>query len=202
MDQAMGGYSVNRRKFLFGLTAAGLYVSTVGIQKSVAMVADECRDPRLITGELKSWRSNPRLLRLEPAFRFLERPDLKDLPAGRVEIDGDRMYGLVMKTPTRAIQSAQFEAHRKYMDIHYYISGQDITGSYPSEELTVAVPYDEKSDIELFAIPPKYLKLNMSPGKFAIFLSGGGHMPNCHEEKPDNLNKLVVKVQRDFGIVK
>ena len=37
------------------------------------------------------------------------------------------------------------------------------------EELTVAVPYDEKSDIELFAIPPKYLKLNMSPGKFAIY---------------------------------
>ena len=201
MDQALGGYSTNRRKFLFGLTAAGLYASTVGIRKTIASAA-ECRDPRLITGELKSWRSNPRLQRLEPAFRFLERPDLKDLPAGRVEIDGDRMYGLVMKVQTRAIESAQFEAHRKYMDIHYYISGEDVTGSFPSEELITAVPYDEKNDIELFKIPPQYLKLNMSPGKFAIFLSGGGHMPNCHEKKPDTLHKLVVKVQRDFGIVK
>ena len=191
---------LNRRRFLVGLTASGIYLATVGKENAFALATDDCRDPRLITGELKSWRSNPRLQRLEPAFRFLERPDLKDLPAGRVDIDGDKLYGLVMKVPTRAIEAAQFEAHRKYIDIHYYISGQDMTGSIPSEELKVAVPYDEKADIELFSVPSNYLKLDMSPGKFAVFLPGGGHMPNCHVKKPDTLHKLVVKVQRDFGI--
>jgi YhcH/YjgK/YiaL family protein len=159
-----------------------------------------CRDPRLVTGELKLWKSHPRLQRLEPAFRFLERPDLKDLPAGRVEIDGDRLYALVMKTPTRAIEDAKFEAHRKYIDVHYYISGADTTGSAPSEDLKVTDPYVEKDDIELFAVPSEYLKLEMSPGKFAAFFPGGGHMPNCHFNGPQNLHKLVVKVARDFGI--
>jgi biofilm protein TabA len=191
---------LNRRRFLVGLTSSGIYLATMGHENLLARDASNCKDPRMVTGELKSWKSNPRLLRMEPAFRFLERPDLKDLPAGRQEIDGDKMYALVMKTPTRAVESAQFEAHRKYIDVHYIISGQDTTGFYPSEELKVADPYSDKLDIEMFAVPPSYTILEMYPGRFAAFFPGGGHMPNCHLKGPHDLHKIVVKVGRDFGI--
>ena len=190
-----------RRNFLIGLTVSGIYFATAGRERVLAVETAQCQDPRMVNGELKSWQSHPRLQRLQPAFRFLEKPDLKDLPAGRVEIDGEKIYALVMKTPTRAIADAKFEAHRKYIDVHYYIAGQDITGSYPSEELKITDPYQDKTDIELFAVPSNYQKLEMRPGRFAVFFPGGGHMPNCHlSGPPQPLHKIVVKVERDFGI--
>ena len=66
----------------------------------------------MVEGELKTWRSNPQLHRLEVAFRFLERPDLKQLPVGRVVID-DKAYAMVDKVPSQAPEKVEFESHRK-----------------------------------------------------------------------------------------
>jgi YhcH/YjgK/YiaL family protein len=159
-----------------------------------------CKDQRVVMGELKSWKSEPKLQRLEAAFRFLERADLKDLPEGRQEINGDKLFALVTKTVTRSAETAQFEAHRKYIDVHYIMEGQDTTGFAPTEELKVVEPYQEKADIEMFSVPSSYTKLRMYPGRYAVFLPGGGHMPNCHLNGPHSLHKIVVKVERDYGI--
>ena len=192
---------LDRRRILLGLAASGICLAAIRPDDAFAWDASNCKDPRLVTGELKAWKSEPKLRRFEAAFRFLERADLKDLPAGRQAIDGDALFALVMKLTTRSVETAQFEDHRKYIDVHYLIAGQDTAGFAPTEELTAAEPYQETTDIQMFSVPRSYTRLRILPGQFAVFFPGGGHMPNCHLDQPRSLHKVVVKVARDYGML-
>ena len=47
------------------------------------------------------------------AFEFLMRPDLKELPVDKYEIDGNRVYAMVAKDPGRKKEDALLETHEK-----------------------------------------------------------------------------------------
>ena len=177
----------NRRRFvrICGGAAGGILISR-------APAADNA-ESRLIQGDLKSWRSNPRLKPLEAAFRFLERPDLGKLEAGRHEVGGG-VYAMIDKSMSLPPEKVEFEAHRKYIDVHYMISGQVTTGYAPVEKLKLRTPYNEKDEAAMYYVPANYTKVKLYPGMFAVFFTGGGHMPNCHLDGAHQLHKVVVKV--------
>ncbi len=173
------------------------FLRTCGVATGCRLVsrapAADNAESRLVQGELKSWRSNPRLKPLEVAFRFLERPDLETLAVGRHEIGGGA-YAMIDKSMSAAPEKVEFEAHRKYIDVHYMISGQVTTGYAPIEKLKLHTPYNEKDEAAMFYVPASYTKVKLYPGMFAVFFTGGGHMPNCHLDGPHQLHKVVVKV--------
>jgi len=150
---------------------------------------------KVTQGDLKSWKSIPDLKGFEAAFEFLDKKTLADVPVGKHVIEGDQVYALVQKLPSRAAETAQFESHRKYIDLHYLVSGQEITGFAPAEDLKLAVPYDESKDVMLYDVPQQYTKVEMKPGRFAIYHPGQAHLPNCHFQGPHDLHKVVIKVQ-------
>lgn len=190
-----------RRKFLRGLAAGSLWLSARGLEVLWANTPPDATDSRLVVDELKSWQSHPQLRRLEVAFRFLERADLKTLPAGKHAID-EKAYALVDKSPTLPLEKSEFEAHRKYIDVHYVLSGQAMTGFAPVEKLMVIKPYDKEADAASYSVPKNYSELRMTPGKFAVFFPGAGHMPWCHLDGPHDVHRVVVKVQHDYGLKK
>ncbi|MBM3801375.1 MAG: DUF386 domain-containing protein [Acidimicrobiia bacterium] len=151
----------------------------------------------MIVSELKSWRSLGNVKGLEPAFEFLEKASSRDLPAGKHPIDGDRFFAIVVRADSRSPETAEFEAHRKYLDIQYLVSGREMIGVAPTETLEVSSPYDEGREAALYSIPAEYTKLEMEPDRFAIFFPEDAHMPNCHLGGPQKLHKIVVKVALD-----
>jgi YhcH/YjgK/YiaL family protein len=150
------------------------------------------------SGELKSWRTIQGLSGLQAGFEFLERADLASLPMGKHEIQGDSVYALAMKSPSRAPESGQFESHRDYIDIQYLLSGEEIIGLAPVEKLQVVTPYDAAKDIIFYAVPKSYRELEIRPGHFAVFFPPEGHLPMCHSHGPHELHKVVVKVSMDY----
>ena len=108
----------DRRKVLGGLAAGSLWLSARGLEVLWANTPPNATDSRLVVGELKSWRAHPQLQRLEVAFRFLERADLKTLPAGKHVID-TKAYALVDKSPTLPLEKSEVDAHRKYIEVVY-----------------------------------------------------------------------------------
>jgi biofilm protein TabA len=62
------------------------------------------------------------------AFRFLRRPDLHGLPDGRMDVCGDRLYAIVMRTIGAGREKARLETHRRYLDIQYVVAGTDVMG--------------------------------------------------------------------------
>jgi biofilm protein TabA len=125
------------------------------------------------------------------AFEFLMRSDLKELPVGRYEIDGERVYGIVSKDPGRKKEDALLETHEKYIDIQLVLAGTDDMGwkpksscKHPSEE------YDQEADIQFFADEPDAW-LSTGSGAFAIFFPEDAHMPLISSGQ---IHKVVVKV--------
>jgi YhcH/YjgK/YiaL family protein len=72
---------------------------------------------------------------LEPAFEFLEQASNRELPAGKHPIDGDRFFAIVVRADSRSPETAEFEAHRKYIDIQYLVSGRETIGRWSRIDL-------------------------------------------------------------------
>ncbi|RPJ60157.1 MAG: DUF386 domain-containing protein [Acidobacteria bacterium] len=152
----------------------------------------------IISDELKNWEKHVSLQKMADAFRFLSRPDLDELEPGRHDIHGDDMYALVQRSESRSIESAEFEAHRLYLDIQYLIAGEEYIAATPQQGLTVSKPYDESRDIEFYLRPADFQKIMMKPGRFVVFYPQDAHLPNCHPDRPGLLHKVVMKVRLEW----
>ncbi|MFN8008453.1 MAG: YhcH/YjgK/YiaL family protein [Terriglobia bacterium] len=148
----------------------------------------------MIVGELKQWKGIAGLAGLEEAFEFLEKNQNQELPLGKQLIEGDDIYAIVLRNPSRPDEAGQFESHRKYIDVQYLDAGMESIGFLPITNLTVSVPYQTEKDVEFYELPENYEKIAMYPGRFAVFFPGEGHLPNCHLGGEHQLSKIVIKV--------
>jgi len=127
---------------------------------------------------------------LSEGFGFLDQPGLAELPEGKYDILGDRVYAMVSRCEGRPAESGQMEGHRKYIDLQYVISGDESMGWAPREGLANSVEYNEEGDSELFEGAPVSI-VNVSPGSFALFLPSDAHLPLIGNGP---IHKVVVKV--------
>lgn len=124
------------------------------------------------------------------AFGFLDQPGLADLPDGRYEISGDRVFAIVERNQGRSVSDGRLEAHREYMDVQYIISGDESMGWSPLADLEGSLGYDEQRDLEFFTDAPQAL-VKVPPGSFAVFLPTDAHLPGVGEGP---IHKVVVKI--------
>jgi len=127
---------------------------------------------------------------ISEAFGFLDQPGLAELPDGKYEITGDRVYATIAHENGRRVSDAQLEGHRKYIDIQYVISGDESMGWAPREGLANSVEYDAEKDLEFFAGEPDSI-VRVPPGSFAVFLLTDAHLPLIGDGP---IHKVVVKV--------
>lgn len=134
--------------------------------------------------------------RWDKAFKFLNLHDLTKLGVKRIDIEGDNLYATVSEYPSKNESEARFEAHRKYADIQYVISGLEQIGVTPlSNKKETVTPYDEKKDIEFLTVTDStYHKA--TPGNFFIFFPSDIHKPGMKADSVQaQIKKIVVKVK-------
>ncbi len=175
--------SLSRREFMIGALLIGAAPNFWSLDHPT---------PRVY--KLAQWRSYKKLKALERAFEFLESTSVESKAPGRYAIDGDRMYATVVEDKTRAVETAQFEVHRKYIDVHYLIRGKELIGSANPASLREAKPYSPETEAALYARPAKYKRLMLKPGEFTVFFPGQAHMPGCYVDKSEEIKKIVVKI--------
>jgi YhcH/YjgK/YiaL family protein len=195
--EAISDRKVQRRSWMAGCLAgiAGAAIPTGRFQAFLLIAGGKAK---VTHGDLKNWKSMSDLKGFEAAFEFLDQKTLPNVPVGKHAIEGEQVYALVQKAPSRAAESAQFESHRKYIDIHYVVSGQETSGFAPAEELKLAVPYDESKDVMLYDVPRQYTRIEVRPGQFVVYHPGQAHLPNTHLQGPHDLHKVVIKVHVDY----
>ena len=71
-------------------------------------------------------------------LELLRDTDFSQWEDGRHEIDGERLFILLQSYETKPENDTP-EAHRKYIDIQYLLSGQEQMGVGPLEEMTEEV---------------------------------------------------------------
>ncbi|MHC4155354.1 MAG: NanQ anomerase/TabA/YiaL family protein [Planctomycetota bacterium] len=115
---------------------------------------------------------------------------------GRYEVDGDNLFYMIQRYPTRNKQDMLFEAHKDYIDIQAIIDGEETIGHALTETLKdVIEPY--KPDVVKCSDPQIFTEVKLAKGMFAIFYPDDAHKPcyDYHEGK-SNVHKLVVKVRK------
>ena len=133
--------------------------------------------------------------RWNATFDFLMRNDLKSLPTGRIDLNED-VYVTVSEYATKNAEGADYEAHKKYIDLQYIGSGEELIGwSRNKEVLKVITSYVEEKDIEFYEYSGGDL-LAATPDRYFIFFPKDVHKP-CIKTKDNNNNvkKVVVKIK-------
>ncbi len=126
------------------------------------------------------------------AFDFLEREDLAELPEGKHEIEGERLFVSISKGMGRKKEDANLEIHRKYIDIQLVLSGSDKMGwkalsacKQPSTE------YNAEKDIRFYKDEPQTW-VKVEERSFTIFFPEDAHLPLISD---GIIHKVVVKVK-------
>jgi biofilm protein TabA len=134
-------------------------------------------------------------LRWEKAFTFLKDNDLAKLEVKRYDIDGDNLFATISEYTTKNDDAANFEAHRKYIDIQYMISGTELMNIAPLETVTkILVPYDEQKDIEFMSVK-NIVNHRASSDNFFIFFPDDAHRPGMKDGANTMIRKVVIKLK-------
>lgn len=146
----------------------------------------------MIIGNISdSERYNLLMPYLKEAFEFIRSKDLKDLNERRYEINGDQLYCIISRQMGKKQNEAKLEFHRKYIDIHYTISGSDTIGWKPVINCTsVEQEYDDKKDFGLYSDSSDSW-ITLLPGYFAVFFPEDAHAPLVSE---GTIHKAVIKI--------
>lgn len=123
-----------------------------------------------------------------PAMNFAL--SVKNEPVGRYE-END-YFALVQEFDTVPLSEKPFELHKKYMDVHIVLSGEEVLEYEDIAFLEEASPYNEEKDGQ---------KLNGSgqpvvikEGMFCLVFAHDGHKPGCCLDKGGKLRKIVLKI--------
>ena len=135
--------------------------------------------------------------RWNKAFAFLKDNDLTKLELKRYDLDGDNLYVMLSEYNTKNPENARYEAHRKYIDIQYVVSGSELIGIAPlaSKDSTLQ-EYDATKDIEFLTVK-KGITVQATPAKFFVFFPEEAHMPGLKEENNAPVRKAVIKIRMD-----
>lgn len=134
---------------------------------------------------------------LEKVCSYLETHDIRILPDGRNEIEGDSFFVNISRMETEPWENREFEAHRLYADIQYVIDGTETIGYLPVNVLGEKIPYDPQTDLEfLDGDTHNATPLVLTSGMAAVFLPGEAHKPCCKSsEGTCTVHKAVFKLR-------
>lgn len=133
--------------------------------------------------------------RWNAAFRFLTELDKDNLVYGRTDLS-EHVYANIAAYETRPEQECMAEAHQRYIDIQYILSGQEYMAVTRDKTLALTTPYNEKDDYMFFAFQPKcYIRADST--RFFIFFPEDIHKPCVQMDRPEKVVKVVVKLQYD-----
>lgn len=134
---------------------------------------------------------------LDALIDWLAEHDPAELPVGSNEIDGARVFANVMAAHTRQPEDAQFEAHKKYMDVQIDLEGTEAFKTIPGK-----LAWDEQAEDDFLlesADMADAIDGVLGRGRFVIFTIGEPHMPTlvAPGEEAGPVKKICFKVVGD-----
>lgn len=128
---------------------------------------------------------------LRIGIEYLQNTDFSSLEMGKYEIKGDEVFAILQSYDTKEEADCRLEAHKKYVDIQYMVSGNEIMGVVPfdNQEITEALP-----DNDVTFYKGKGAPILVKEGSFTIFFQTDVHAPGIKVGTSEKITKVVVKV--------
>jgi len=131
--------------------------------------------------------------RIAIALKYISETDFSAVEPGKYPIDGDLIYAAVSEYHTKPVSECKIEAHKKYIDVQYIISGKETMGVTLLNGQVPSVPYNEEKDCVFYDEPTS--PVNFEAGMFAVYFPQDLHQPCISIGKGCMVKKVVVKVR-------
>ena len=129
--------------------------------------------------------------RIQKVVDFIKANDLVAVPAGKVQIDGDDVFGNFQTLKGKTKEEAKLETHNVMLDIQVPFNTAETMGYTPRRDLPQG-EYNAENDITFYeGLAEQYVTVH--PGEFAIFLPQDGHAPCIAPGK--EVQKVIFKVK-------
>ncbi|USF25985.1 putative protein YhcH [Firmicutes bacterium ASF500] len=126
-------------------------------------------------------------------LELLRDTDFSRMEDGRYEVDGGDLFFMLQSYDTKPVNDTP-EAHKKYIDIQFLISGGELMGVGPLEEMDREVEARPEGDIWFYNGPLS--RLLLAGDRFTVLWPGDAHAPGIAlDGKPAPCRKCVVKVK-------
>lgn len=123
---------------------------------------------------------------------------IRKLPAnaseGRYRLGQSRIHALVMRCATVDPARAQFESHRRFVDLHYTMDGGEVIEWAPRDSLEDSGPYHSRRDVQIHQPGSVRGRVVMTAGYFALITPIEAHRPKVRAAGFGHVAKLVLKI--------
>jgi YhcH/YjgK/YiaL family protein len=135
---------------------------------------------------------------IQKGIDYLRNTDFSLLEDKTYEIDGKKLFVIVQSYKTKPAAECKSESHKKYLDIQYIISGEEIIQlGYPHADNIFETEYLEDKDRWNYAKVVGEFDVPMRAGMYAVFFPTDIHRPSCHLNGEQKVRKAVVKIAID-----
>lgn len=131
----------------------------------------------------------------EKAFSFLNNTNFKTLKEGKYMIDSDKCFAIVNRYKTKPVSESFAESHKKYIDIQFIAQGKEKVGTGNIRNFKNT--YYSKSD-DLLKHEGKLDFITLNENYFAILFPNDVHMPGIIDNEPENVLKIVIKIETEL----
>jgi biofilm protein TabA len=148
----------------------------------------------MITGNLKDAEKYSFLgKRIAEAFTAASELFYHTPEVGCHEIDGRNLYANVQKYVTVPFDTANWEAHREYLDLQVVVSGHEKMGYAHIDKLQPVTDYDESKDYQMLS--GNGSQISLSAGDFMLLYPEDAHMPKCIDSVAEDVLKIIIKIK-------
>lgn len=130
---------------------------------------------------------------LKDAAELIKRPVDSFSEKGKYDVDGENLFYLVHRYKTAPRSEGRLEAHRKYIDIHFIISGRELMFYANTRARRPAVAYREDWEAAMYDLKGDESSIILTPGMFAICFPEDAHLPGRSIDLETDVHKIVVK---------
>lgn len=110
----------------------------------------------------------------------------------RVELKGDLVYCTRFAYETIPQEESFFEAHRRYLDIHIMVEGEERVDMNRPEDLNLT---DAQEGNDFYAYQGEsWHSTVLKPGEFLVVFPGDAHRIKVQVDGPKTVSKAVFKV--------
>jgi biofilm protein TabA len=141
---------------------------------------------------------------IKEALDSLKRLDFSKLENKKYPVKDyniDKIFMLVQEYKTKPIGEKNAEQHKRFVDIHYVVSGKEAIGTGVEDpENKIVSEYSAEKDCALFSFVNNETFLTLGQGQYAICFPSDIHRPGCIPtgEKESDVKKIVMKIAVEF----
>lgn len=130
---------------------------------------------------------------LYQALSFLSNLEENELPEANTQLIENTLFCNPVTLTSKPEDQCIYEAHRKYIDLHYIISGIERIATADITTLSTATPYSTEKDIE-FLTGNADGYYDLKPGQFMVCYPNDAHKVAIMASQPCDIQKIVFKI--------